>query len=175
MVDFSDDTIWSSYIKLHPNECNYWQPPLYVMSFSLVHVNLNCRVALSRRRVRAKGFKIQRRHVLDSISRVNPMMSAVRGHTYMMQRDKTFSSVNMQRSAHILPGNSYKPVIISMNVRIWILICLRNFDTRMSSCKMNLDVGMRNLIRICEFGVYVRICLVFIKLGVFVCESWYVH
>ena len=42
---------------------------------------------------------------------------------------------------------------------------------RMSSCKMNLDVGMRNLIRICEFGVYVRICLVFIKLGVFVCES----
>ena len=41
----------------------------------------------------------------------------------------------------------------------------------MSSCKMNLDVGMRNLIRICEFSVYVRICLVFIKLGVFVCES----
>lgn len=52
------------------------------MSFSLVHVNLNCRVALSRRRVRAKGFKIQRRHVLDSISRVNPMMSAVRGHSF---------------------------------------------------------------------------------------------
>ena len=52
------------------------------MSFSLLHVNLNCRVALSRRRVRAKGFKFQRRHVLDSISRVNPMMSAVRGHSF---------------------------------------------------------------------------------------------
>ena len=41
----------------------------------------------------------------------------------------------------------------------------------MSPCKMNLEVGMGNLIRICEFCVYVRICLVFIKLGVFVCES----
>lgn len=36
--------------------------------------------------LRAKGFKIQRRRVHDSISRVNPVMSAVRGHSFKIVR-----------------------------------------------------------------------------------------
>ena len=70
----------------------------------------------------------------------------------MIRRDKTFSSVYMQRSAHILPGHSYNPVIISMYVRILIYIYLRNFYMGMSSCKNESWCRYANLVCMFEFA-----------------------